>query len=239
MKNKEQIRTELLSMADIDYKKFLCPLIPTLEPERVIGIRAPQMKKYASALVMEGYSEDFLRDLPHRYLEEDSLHAYLIAGIKDYDECIEALDVFLPYIDNWAVCDGLSPKCFERNLHRLSGDIERWIFDKERRCYVIRFGLGMLMNHYLGDEFKAEYLDMAASVKSGEYYVNMMIAWFFATALAKQYEATLPYISENRLPDRVHNKSIQKAVESRRISEEQKAYLKTLKIKTMKRGDNK
>lgn len=223
------ILQELLALQDTDYKAFNAKLIPTIDPDTVIGVRVPALRKLAKAFSKDPQSAEFIKALPHRYFEENSVHAYLIETIKDFDECIAAIDAFLPYIDNWATCDSLAPKVLSKHPDKLILNVKRWIGSTE--TYTVRFGLGTLMRFYLDDSFLPEYLELAASVRSDEYYVNMMIAWFFATALAKQGDATLPYI-ENKLLDKwVHNKTIQKAIESYRITDDMKAYLKTLRIK--------
>lgn len=222
------IRERLFALQDTEYKQFHCRLIPTVRQENVIGIRTPQLRKLAKELNQSGEAEKFLADLPHQYYEENNLHGFLIEQIKDYDTCVLTLHQFLPYVDNWATCDGMSPKVFKKHLPELLGEIKIWIASKH--TYTVRFGIGMLMKFFLDEHFKPEYLDMAAAVRSEEYYVNMMAAWYFATALAKQYDATLPIIEERRLESWVHNKTIQKAVESYRITAEQKDHLRTLKV---------
>lgn len=220
----------LFELQDLKYREFHSSLMPTVSPDAVIGVRTPELRKFAKKFAKEPEAKDFLKELPHTYYEENNLHGFLIEGIKDYDACIRALDEFLPYVDNWATCDLMAPKVFKKHLPELLEKIKEWI--ASGRTYTIRFGIGMLMRFYLDDAFSPEYLEMVASVKSGEYYVNMMIAWYFATALAKQYERTVPYIEKNRLERWTHNKTIQKAVESYRITVGQKEYLKTLKRKS-------
>ena len=222
------IRTELYHLQDTEYKAFHCGLIPNIDPDRVIGIRMPQLKAYAKSLKNADMSA-FLRDLPHKYYEENNLHGILIMGVKDYDESLKAINTFLPYVDNWATCDMLRPISFKKHRPELLEEIKRWL--SAEHTYTIRFGLEMLMLHFLEEDFKPVYLKWAAGIQSTEYYVNMMLAWYFATALAKQWEASLPYIENCCLEPWVHNKSIQKAIESYRITPEQKAYLRTLKIK--------
>lgn len=223
------ITEQLFSMQDEKYKQFNCKLIPTVDPAAVIGVRVPNLRKLAKELNGTAEAQAFLSELPHKYYDENNLHAYLIALMKDYEACIAALEAFLPYIDNWATCDGLSPKVFKKHLSELLEHINVWIASGE--TYTVRFAIGMLMQFYLDDAFDIVYLDMVASVQSEEYYVNMMIAWYFATALAKQYDAVLPYLQEHRLAVWTHNKTIQKAIESYRITDEQKIYLKGLKRK--------
>ncbi len=217
---------KLLSMQDKEYKAFHSKLMPNIDESTIIGIRIPELRKLAKS-ISSRESEAFMSCLPHKYYEENNLHAFLIERIGDYGECVKAVNEFLPFVDNWATCDSLRPKSFKKHLPELLEQIKIWINSSE--AYTVRFGLEMLMCHYLDSNFKAEYLELASSVKSEEYYVNMMLAWLFATALAKQYDATLLYLTENRLDKWVHNKTIQKAVESYRITAQQKAYLKTLK----------
>lgn len=229
MNTEEQIRKELFALQDREYHDFHCKLIPTVDPELVIGIRTPDLRKYARQLSKTPLAEEFLTILPHTYYEENNLHGFLIENMKDYPAVIEALDIFLPYVDNWATCDMISPKIFQKHLPALLDKIKEWI--ASGHTYTIRFGLGMLMKFYLDEVFLPEYLEMAAAVNSEEYYVKMMVAWFFATALAKQYDTALTYLEKHRLDSWTHNKAIQKAIESYRITGEQKEYLRTLKIK--------
>ena len=226
-----QIQSDLFAMQDITYRDFHSKLMPTINKELVIGVRTPQLRKYSKELykTQKEDAEVFMQTLPHTYYEENNVHAFLIEQIKDYDECIKALDEFLPYVDNWATCDMMAPKVFKKHLPKLLTEIKRWIASEH--TYMIRFAIDMLMKFYLDEEFKTEQADMVAAVQSKEYYIKMVIAWYFATALAKQYEVILPYIEEKRLDVWTHNKTIQKAVESYRITPEQKTYLKTLKRK--------
>ena len=224
-----RIRARLSEMQDLKYRDFSAKLTPTVPPERIIGVRTPALRKYAAELSKTEDAAAFMAALPHAYHEENSLHGFLIERIADYDACVAALDAFLPYVDNWATCDLMSPKCFRRNLPRLIGEIRRWMASEQ--TYTIRFGMEMLMRYYLDEAFDPAYLDLVAGVRSEEYYVNMMIAWFFATALAKQWDATLPYIENCRLDVWTHNKAIQKAVESFRIPEDRKILLRTQKIR--------
>lgn len=228
-KHVEEIREGLFALKDEKYKDFHKKLIPTVDENTVIGIRTPALRKYAKEVSGTPGAEVFMQTLPHEYYEENNLHGMLIETMKDYDECIAYLDEFLPYVDNWATCDLISPKVFKKHKDELLVKIKEWMASD--RVYTIRFGMEMLMTHFLDEDFKPEYLDMVADVRSEEYYVNMMIAWFFATALAKQYEASLPYIENRRMERWTHNKTIQKAIESYRITDEQKQYLRSLKIK--------
>lgn len=224
----DMIRERLFALQDEKYGDFHSKLIPGLPREQVIGIRMPAMKKLAKELVNGEETNDFLKQLPHIYYDENVLHALLIASIKDYDACMEALETFLPYIDNWAVCDCLSPKVFQKHKTELLEKIKLWI--PSEHPYICRFGMGMLMRWFLDDDFCQEYLELPAAVRSEKYYVNMMTAWLFATALAKQWDAAIPYLEQKRLDPWTHNKTIQKARESYRITPGQKKYLKTLKL---------
>ena len=224
-----EIQSRLFQLKDLNYKEFNCKLMPTVDPETVIGVRTPALRDFAKGLSKTPEAEIFLNTLPHDYFEENNVHGFLIEQIKDYDRVIAELQKFLPYIDNWATCDLISPKIFKKHLTEAEKEIRNWL--RSEHTYTIRFGMGMLMSFYLDEAFKPEYLEWAADVHSEEYYVNMMIAWYFATALAKQYDAALPYIENRKLDVWTHNKTIQKAVESCRITDEQKVYLKTLKIK--------
>lgn len=249
----EKIQEMLFEMQDHGYKEFHSKLMPTVEQGKIIGVRVPILRKLAKELykvwmanptgercytyerrenkenlsVGKSDVEDFLKTLPHQYYEEDNLHAFLIEGIKDYEDCILALNDFLPYIDNWATCDSLKPKAFKKNKEKLLDDIDIWL--KADSVYEVRFAMNMLMTHYLDADFKPEYLEKVASVINDEYYINMMKAWYFATALAKQYEVAIVYVEKRLLPEWVHKKTIQKAIESYRISSEKKTYLKSLR----------
>lgn len=224
-----KLQKQLFELQDLKYRGFHSKLMPETDKETVIGIRTPVLRKFAKEFAGTSEAEAFLRQLPHRYYEENNLHMMLITGIKDYEKCMEEIQRFLPCIDNWATCDYPAPKCFARHKDQVLEEAKRWISSGE--TYVIRYGIGMLMRLFLDEDFSSEYLEMAAAVQSQEYYVNMMIAWYFATALAKQYDAALPYIENRRLDRWTHNKAIQKAIESYRVSAEQKAYLRTLRIK--------
>ena len=223
----DRIREELYRLQDEKYRKFQSKLIPSVEPDSIIGVRTPQLRKLAKQIVKEDDCQSFLEDVPHRYFDENQLHAFVISEIKDYDKCMCELEKFLPYVDNWATCDQMSPKGFRKHRKELLPRIYDWI--RSDRPYTLRFGVGMLMEHFLDEDFDTAYPEIVARIRSEEYYVNMMIAWYFVTALAKQYETILPYIENKRLDAWTHNKAIQKAVESYRITPEQKQYLKTLK----------
>lgn len=221
------IRTRLMELQDPKYREFHSRLIPNIDKERVIGIRTPVLRAFAKQIAGTGEAEQFLIGLPHRYYEENHLHMMLITSIKDYDQCLEELQRFLPYVDNWATCDLPEPKCFAKNKEKLLPAIKGWIASTEP--YTKRYGIGMLMRLYLDADFRPEYPELVASVSSEEYYVNMMIAWYFATALAKQWETVIPYIENRVLSEWVHRKTIRKAIESYRITDEQKQYLRTLR----------
>jgi len=231
-----KIQEELFKKQDTGYRDFQAGLIPGKTLDNMIGVRTPLLRAFAKEILKSGDYEEFLNDLPHKYFDEDQLHAFIISGIKDYDMAMEELIKFLPYVDNWATCDQMSPKVFKKNKKDLLKHIKYWI--KSDKAYIIRFGIGMLMEHFLDEDYDIKYPEMVARLRSDEYYVNMMIAWYFATALAKQYDSILPFIEEKKLDDWTHNKAIQKAVESYRITPQQKEYLKTLKVKA-KKGDDK
>ena len=221
------LQKKLFALRDDEYAAFQAKLAPGMEPERIIGVRVPVLRKFAKEYAKDAESNEFLQQLPHTYYEEDMLHALLLEGIKDYDEALQQVNAFLPYVDNWAVCDTLKPKVFAKNKKKLLPQIRTWA--KSDETYTIRFGLEMLMNLYLDEDFDPDYLKIPAAVRKDAYYVKMMIAWYFATALAKQWDAAIPYLEGEKLGTWVHNKTIQKAIESYRITDEQKAYLRTLK----------
>lgn len=222
------IKEELLALQDISYADFQAKLTPNIPRELFIGVRVPELRKLAKKVAEEPETSKFLRELPHKYYDENMLHGLIISEIKDYDACIEAVDIFLPYVDNWAVCDIMSPKIFKKNKTALLEKIKEW--SASEKTYTCRFGIEMLMSHFLDDDFKPEYLEIPLSVNSEDYYVKMMIAWFFATALAKQWDATIKHMEDQRLDPWTHNKAIQKARESRRITLKEKEYLKSLKV---------
>ena len=225
----KKLINRLFEMHDLKYRDFSHSLMPTVDKEKVIGVRAPALRKLAKELSKDERSKNFMSSLPHVYYEENNLHAFLIEQIKDFDTAISEIDRFLPYVDNWATCDCMSPKAFKKDLDRLLTKIDQWL--SSSHTYTVRYGICTLMRYYLDSRFSPDFLKKVAEIRSDEYYVKMMIAWYFATALAKQYDATLPYISEKKLDKWTHNKAIQKAIESYRVTDEHKAYLKTLKIK--------
>ncbi|MDO5382039.1 MAG: DNA alkylation repair protein [Eubacteriales bacterium] len=222
-----KVQKDLFDMQDMKYRDFHAKLMPTVEKERIIGVRTPQLRKYAKAFGKTEDAEEFLEILPHRYYEENNLHGFLISGMKDYYKCIEYINKFLPYIDNWATCDMTSPKVFGKHKRELLAHISEWLGSKD--TYTIRFGINMLMTFYLDEDFDVSYNNMVSSVKSEEYYVKMGIAWYFATALAKRYDETIGYIEDRKLDDWTHKKTIQKAIESFRVTKEHKEYLRGLK----------
>ncbi|MDD3852933.1 MAG: DNA alkylation repair protein [Syntrophomonadaceae bacterium] len=223
-----RIQSRLFELQDLKYKEFQQKLMPTVNPERVIGVRTPEIRKFAKELSKTPAAGDFLGTLPHRYYEENNLHASLIETFKDYDVAMAYTEAFLPYIDNWATCDSFLPKVFKKYPAEVYEKINIWI--QSDHTYTVRYGIGLLLSNYLDDEFRPAMLDLVANIRSEEYYINMMIAWYFSTALIKQHDAALPYIQECRLEKWTHNKTIQKAIESYRISEEKKAYLRKLKV---------
>lgn len=224
-----ELQKQLFALQDLSYRDFNSKLIPTINKETIIGIRTPQLRKFAKEFAKSDVCEPFLDSLPHQYYEENNLHGFLLEMEKDYDKLVEKLDKFLPYVDNWGTCDTIRPKVFKKHLPQLISKVREWLASEH--VYTVRYGIGMLLSFYLDDEFRPEYLEWVAQIRSDEYYINMMIAWYFATALAKQYDVTVPYIENQRLDDWTHNKAIQKAIESYRITDEQKAYLRTLKKK--------
>ena len=223
------IYKELVSLQDKGYRDMQITIIPTVDADSIIGVRTPALRTLAKELSKREDIGRFLDSLPHKHFEENQLHAFILSGMKDAARAFELVDKFLPYVDNWATCDQMSPKVFKKHKDLLLEYTDKWIASDYP--YVKRFGIGMLMEHFLDEDFKTSYLTKVSKIRSDEYYVNMMIAWYFATALAKQYDATLPYIEKQKLDIWTHNKSIQKAVESYRITPEQKEYLKTLKRK--------
>lgn len=227
MDGSRNIQERLFALQDVGYADFHSRLIPGIPRETIIGVRVPKVRSLAAEYKNTEAGKAFLTELPHQYYDENMLHGLLLATMKDYEACMEAVEEFLPYVDNWAVCDCMSPKVFKKHKAELLIKIKEWV--SSEKVYTCRFGIGMLMTHYLDEDFLPTYLEIPAAVRSAEYYVNMMIAWFFATALAKQWEAALPYLKQNRLDLWVHNKAIQKARESSRITPEQKQYLHTLR----------
>lgn len=217
----------LLEVRDDKYKEFQAKLVPNIDSKTIIGVRTPQMRAVAKEVFNSDIRDKFLNKLPHKYYEENLVHFFILAMIKDFDECVEKVETFLPYVDCWPVSDQATPKSFKKNHDKLLPYIKKWIASDH--VYTSRFGMRMLMNEYLGDDFKEEYLELVASKKGDDYYLKMMIAWYFATALAKRYDESVKYIEERKLDEWVHKKAIQKAVESYRVSDEHKEYLKTFR----------
>lgn len=222
------LQKQLFELQDLKYRDFHSKLLPGIDKEKIIGIRTPQLRKFAKEFAKTEEVVLFLQELPHTYYEENNLHMMLVSWMKDYGACLKEVRRFLPYIDNWATCDLPLPKCFEKHKTELLPEIQSWIMDTH--TYTIRYGIGVLMRLYLDEAFLPEFPELVAQVRSEEYYVNMMIAWYMSTALAKQWETIIPYIEQKKLPEWVHRKTIQKAVESYRITPEQKAYLKTFRL---------
>ena len=214
----------LIKEKDDEYKEFQAKLVPNIDPSTIIGVRTPQMRTIAKEVFANKDRDEFLNDLPHRYYEENLVHFFVISMIKDFDETVQRVEAFLPFVDCWPVSDQATPKSFKRNHEKLLPYVKKWIASDE--VYTARFGIRMLMNEYLGDDFKEEYLELVASKRGDDYYLKMMVAWYFATALAKRYDESVKYIEDHRLDDWVHKKAIQKAVESFRVSDEHKEYLK-------------
>lgn len=224
-----EITEKLISLSDDEYREFHSNLMPTVNKDTILGVRTPKVRALAKELKSDPEIENFLEALPHQYYEENNLHGFLLEYIKDFDECVKRIDAFLPYINNWATCDCVKPKVLGKHKDELLRYIKKWISSNE--TYTVRYGVNMLMGFYLDDDFKPEYLQMVCDIKTEEYYVKMVIAWYFATALAKHYDETLKFITDYKLEKWTHNKAIQKAIESNRISVEQKEYLRTLKVK--------
>lgn len=223
------IQDRLFELQDLEYKEFHSKLMPTVCEEKIIGVRVPQLRKFAKELNKSEYKTEFLRTLPHKYYEEDNLHAFLIEQIKDFDECISALDNFLLFVDNWATCDMMAPKVLGKSPEKLYEKIEEWA--RSSHTYTVRFAVVTLMKFFMNERLDEKHLRLISSIKSDEYYINMAIAWYFATALSSNWEMVIPYIEKQKLDKWIHNKTIQKAVESYRITKEQKEYLKTLKLR--------
>jgi len=223
------IQARLFELKDDGYRKFHSALIPDIDPNLIIGVRTPALKKLARELRGTDEARAFLNALPHRYYEENNLHAFLIAGERDFDKVLCEVERFLPFVDNWATCDGLSPKAFAKEPQKLEEAVCRWL--KSQHTYTIRYGIVSLMRRYLSENFKKEHFTLVESAINDEYYVKMVVAWYFATALSFKYDETQEVLTENRLDRWTHNKTIQKAVESYRITSEQKQYLKTLRRK--------
>lgn len=224
----DEILKKLYERQDTGYRDFQSKLIPTVSGAEFIGVRTPELRLLAKEFAKREDIGEFLNTLPHRFFDENQLHAFIISLIKDYDSCIVEVERFLPYVDNWATCDQMSPKVFKKHKYELLKSIKKWL--KSEKVYTVRFAVGMLMSHYLDDDFRVEYAETVAKIHSDEYYIKMMAAWYFATALAKQYDSVIPFIENNKLDPWTHNKAIQKSIESRRITPEQKEHLRSLKV---------
>lgn len=222
------LQNQLFKYQDMEYKQFHQKLIPSVDPNTVIGIRTPQLRKFAREFAKTPQAIPFLDATPHQFFEENNLHAFVIELMPDFDKAMAFTETFLPYIDNWATCDLFSPKIFKKHPAKTFEKIKIWL--RSDHVYTIRYGIGLLLGNFLDSEFQPEMIDLVAELRSDEYYVNMMIAWYFATALVRQYEAALPVLIEKRLAPWTHNKAIQKAIESYRVSPEKKVYLRTLKV---------
>lgn len=227
MEASTELQQQLFAMQDLKYRDFHSKLLPGIDKETIIGIRTPVLRKFAKEFGKTEEAKAFLQELPHQYYEENNLHMMIITAEKGYESCLKLVKEFIPYINNWATCDLPLPKCYARHKEELLIEIKQWM--ASQKTYIIRYGIGALMSLYLDEDFRPEYLEWVASVQSEEYYVNMMIAWYLATALAKQWDATVPYLEEKKLSEWVHKKTIQKAIESYRITSEQKVYLRLLR----------
>lgn len=225
----EFIEQRLLSMQDKKYRDFQSSLMPTVDKESIVGVRTPALRKFAGEIYFSEYKDAFLDELPHKYYEENNLHGYIIEKIKNFDECISRVEAFLPFVDNWATCDTMRPKVFAKNTDLLMPYIESWL--NSGKVYTVRYAVGMLMSYFLDSAFDISHAERLCSLDTDEYYVSMMAAWYFATALAKRYNEVLPYIESGRLDVATHNRAIQKAIDSRRITDVQKEYLRTLRRK--------
>lgn len=224
---KLSVYDRLVKERDEKYREFQAKLVPNIPAKTIIGVRTPKMREIAKEVFLSDDREAFLKELPHKYYEENLVHFFVIAMIRDFDECVHAVEDFLPYVDCWPVSDQATPKCFKKNHEKLLPYIRKWI--SSDHVYTSRFGIRMLMNEFLDDDFKEEYLEMVAAVKGEDYYIRMMVAWFFATALAKKYSESVKYLEDRKLDEWVHKKAIQKAVESYRVTDEHKEYLRSLR----------
>ena len=226
---RQEIQRRLFGLQDLKYRDFQSTIVPNISKEKFIGVRCPKLRAYAKELTKSNQTEEFLNDLPHKYYDENLLHAFLIYLIKDFDVCLREIDKFLPYVDNWAVCDAIVPKCLSKKPEVLIKYVDKWLSSNKE--YTIRCAIGMLLTYFLKENFKDEYLYKVTSVKREEYYIKMMQAWYFATALIDHYELTVTVLQDNLLDKWTHNKTIQKAIESYRITEEKKEFLRSLRRK--------
>lgn len=227
MTQKNNVLNSLYAVADAEYKDFNSKLIPNISSDLFIGVRTPILRKMAKDMIKSGLAEDFISDLPHKYFEENQLHAFILSEIKDFDIAIEEVSRFLPYVNNWATCDQMSPRVFKKNSVNLLTYIIKWI--KSKHVYAVRFGVLCLMRYFLDDNFNVKYADMVANIKSDDYYINMMRAWYFATGAAKQYDAILPYLYAGKIDDWTRKHAIQKALESYRVDAKHKDFLRSLR----------
>ncbi len=223
----KEITAELRALSDEKYRSFNAKLVPNVDEGHFIGVKTPELRALAKQLIRDGRAEEFLRELPHEYFEEDQLHAFIISEMKEFKTAAAETDRFLTYVNNWATCDQLLPKVFTKHRQELLPYISRWIASGE--TFRVRYGIGMLMKHFLGKEFEPSYAEKVAAVTSSEYYVNMMRAWYFAEAMAKQYDTAVTFIEQQKLDKWTHNKAIQKSCESRRVPDAVKVYLRTLR----------
>ncbi len=226
----QEIRQRLFDLRDEEYRRFQSALLPTVRQDCIIGVRTPALRKLAKEFFLREDTGTFLHSLPHRFFEENQLHSFIISLYRDFGECLTATEAFLPCVDNWAVCDQLSPAVFAKHKAPLLSAAENWLGSSH--TYTVRFGIKILMQYFLDADFSVSYPEKVCAVRSEDYYVRMMTAWYFATALSKQYDSILPYFTHHRLARWTHNKAIQKAVESRRITPAQKTFLRTLRRKT-------
>lgn len=229
MNAEKTVQEKLFQLQDLAYRDFHAKLMPTVCKEKIIGVRVPQLRKLAKEINKSDLKDGFLNILPHKYYEENNLHAFLIEQIKDFDGCVSALDRFLPFVDNWATCDSMTPKVLGKNLPKLFEKTEEW--SKSEHTYTVRFAVVTLMKFFTDEDIDKKHLSLLLDIKTEEYYINMAVSWYLATALASRWDLVIPYIEEQKFSKRIHNKAIQKAVESYRITAKQKEYLKTLKIK--------
>ena len=223
----KEITDKLMKLKDAKYQEFQSKLVPNIDKNKILGIKTPDLRMLAKEMALSDMKEEFLKELPHQYYDEDLIHFFVISLEKDFNKTIEYVETFLPYVNCWPVSDQATPKAFKKHHQELLPYIKKWILSSH--VYTARFGMRMLMNEFLDDDFKEEYLELVASKKGEDYYLKMMVAWYFATALCKQYDASIKYIEEHRLDDWVHKKTIQKAIESFRVTEEHKEYLRSLK----------
>ena len=225
----KNMQRQLFTLQDKTYQAFQSKLMPTIAPDKIIGIRTPALRAFAKQIAGTPEAQQFLQHLPHVYYEENNLHAFLVSEIKEFDTAVKAVDAFLPFVDNWATCDSFKPRAFKKNIPVLYTKCKEWIVSE--KTYTVRFGIEMIMNHFLDEHFTEESMRLVSRIRSDEYYVNMMIAWYFSTALAKQYKSAVIYLEKNRLDLWTHKKTIQKAMESYRVTDEHKKYLCSLKRK--------